>query len=214
MKKLLISAAIAASALLAAAPASANVSFIFTPGPASSPTGGFTVVDDFNTTGTALDGWVVSGAGAVLQSGSNANGAQPVNSSPSGTQYLAVLGGGAAQYTFAQPTTGFEFDWGSVDAYNTLTVFTTLGSYSATGAIVPPADGDQSAFSTNGLFTAFASPGELITGFKLESGTNSFEIDNVATRAVPEPAAWLLMILGFGGVGAAMRRSRNTLRLA
>ena len=27
---------------------------------------------------------------------------------------------------------------------------------------------------------------------------------------VPEPGAWALMIIGFGGIGAAMRRRRNT----
>jgi hypothetical protein len=212
MRKYLLAAGIAASALVAAAPASANVDFIFTPGPSHSPSGSdFTVVDDFNTPATALNGWTTGGAGAVVQSGSNTNGAQPSNSVPGDTPYLSVLGGGTATYTFSAPVNGFEFDWGSVDGYNTLTIFTNLnpGGYTRTGAFVPPANGDQSGNATNGLFTAFASPGELITGFKMESGTNSFEIDNVAVRAVPEPGAWALMILGFGGVGAAMRRRRR-----
>jgi hypothetical protein len=30
------------------------------------------------------------------------------------------------------------------------------------------------------------------------------------TRSVPEPATWALMLLGFGGVGVAMRRSWKT----
>jgi hypothetical protein len=33
------------------------------------------------------------------------------------------------------------------------------------------------------------------------------------TAAVPEPAAWALMILGFGGIGAALRRRRETIPL-
>jgi len=36
-----------------------------------------------------------------------------------------------------------------------------------------------------------------------ESGTLSF------TQAVPEPATWALMLLGFGGIGMAMRRRRR-----
>lgn len=35
------------------------------------------------------------------------------------------------------------------------------------------------------------------------SGTGTF------TRAVPEPATWALMLLGFGGIGFAMRRRRQ-----
>ena len=31
------------------------------------------------------------------------------------------------------------------------------------------------------------------------------------TGAAPEPAGWALMILGFGGLGAALRRQRRTL---
>jgi PEP-CTERM motif len=30
-----------------------------------------------------------------------------------------------------------------------------------------------------------------------------------ATAAVPEPATWMMMILGFGFVGAAVRRRRS-----
>jgi hypothetical protein len=36
---------------------------------------------------------------------------------------------------------------------------------------------------------------------------------NVGAGAVPEPAAWALMLLGFGGVGASLRR-RRTMALA
>jgi choice-of-anchor C domain-containing protein len=33
-------------------------------------------------------------------------------------------------------------------------------------------------------------------------------LDNVSVAAVPEPAQWALMLMGFGGLGAAMRRRR------
>jgi hypothetical protein len=35
-----------------------------------------------------------------------------------------------------------------------------------------------------------------------------------AAQAVPEPATWALMILGFGGMGATLRRKRSTPALA
>lgn len=36
----------------------------------------------------------------------------------------------------------------------------------------------------------------------------------LATGAVPEPAAWALMILGFGGVGGALRRRNRSVAVA
>ena len=39
-------------------------------------------------------------------------------------------------------------------------------------------------------------------------------LDNVSISAVPEPATWAMMIMGFGGVGAAVRASRRKQALA
>ena len=36
-------------------------------------------------------------------------------------------------------------------------------------------------------------------------------LDNVSVVSVPEPASWALMIMGFGGLGVAMRRQRRAL---
>lgn len=35
-----------------------------------------------------------------------------------------------------------------------------------------------------------------------------FRVDNLSTSAVPEPASWALMLIGFGAIGGAMRRRR------
>lgn len=206
MKKTILAAGLALSALIAA-PASAAVTFTFTPGPAYSPTAGFTVVDDFNS-GVVGPGWGPT-SNIVVQSGTNSSGAQPANSNPAGTDYLSVLAGGTATYTFAAPVSAFEFDWGSVDNYNTLVVYTNNSAYSYGGIFVPPATGNQTSGATNGVFQAWGTAGDQITGFKLASSQNSFEIDNLAVRAVPEPATWALMILGFGGIGALLRRRRD-----
>ena len=40
-------------------------------------------------------------------------------------------------------------------------------------------------------------------------GDNYAGLDDVSVTAVPEPASWGLMILGFGGLGAALRRRRT-----
>jgi hypothetical protein len=39
-------------------------------------------------------------------------------------------------------------------------------------------------------------------------------LDNVSVAGVPEPATWAMMLIGFGGLGAAMRRSRKTVAVA
>ena len=40
------------------------------------------------------------------------------------------------------------------------------------------------------------------------AGGNDFAIDNISVNAVPEPSSWALMIAGFGGMGALLRRRR------
>jgi PEP-CTERM motif-containing protein len=69
-------------------------------------------------------------------------------------------------------------------------------------------------------FDDFFAGAALFTGpasaptFKL----GTFALDNstltISTIGAPEPASWALMILGFGAVGAALRRRGTALRLA
>jgi hypothetical protein len=207
MSKALLAAGLAVAAIMVAAPASAAVLASFGPGDAS-PGPGFTVINTFdNDTGI-----VGTGAGFVLQTApANTDGAPPANSVPFGTSYLSVLGNGTATINFAAPVSRFEFDWGSVDDYNTLDV--TLsggGTYHITGSgIAPPADGNQGASATNGLFQLRGDAGETFTSITLSSSSNSFEIDNLAVGGVPEPATWAMMITGFAGMGAMIRRRRS-----
>lgn len=198
-------AGVAISTILAAAPASAAVVFTFTDGPAHSPTAGFTVVDTFDTTA----GLVGSNFQTKVPP-ADSSGAPPANSSPAGTSYLSVLGGGSATYAFAGPVTGFQFDWGSLDSYNTLTFVSTAGLTT----VIPgttftnPANGDQHAAGTNGLFTVAGNAGETFSSVTFASSQNSFEVDNLAV-SVPEPASWALMIVGFGLAGGMVRAKRR-----
>ena len=203
---------IAASALLVAAPASA-ATFTFTDG-APAPSAGYGVIDHFDDlTGVTCN---VATLCQIKTPPSDGNGAPPANSSPSGTAYLSVLGGGIGTYTFAAATTAFQFDWGSVDTYNTLTVNGSAGPIIITGTnITNPANGDQTAPGTNGLFTIVGGVGETFTSFSLASSSNSFEIDNLAVpvtvqqTGTPEPATWAMMIMGFGMAGGMMRARRR-----
>jgi hypothetical protein len=196
----------AAGALALAAPASATVFFSFAPG-AATPDAGYAVINAFE-----VDAGITGSGYQIKSPPSDSNGATPANSVPAGTNYLSVLAGGAATILFG-PTSAFQFDWGSIDTYNTLTIYTNFGS----GVVIPgamgnfanPANGDQLSAGTNGRFTVFSdNSAEYFTGIKLESSTNSFEIDNLAV-AVPEPATWTMMILGFGAAGGLIRRRRR-----
>ena len=206
MKLRVLGAVIAAPLFLSALPASAAVVWSFQPGVAS-PGAGFTVVNTFDTAAG------ITGSGFLIKTPpSNSQGAPPASSVPYGTSYLSVLGGGSATITFDAPVTSFQFDWGSIDAFNTLII-----DSSAPEKIIIPggnfsnaANGNQSSAGTNGLFTVWGDAGETFTSITLQSTRNSFEIDNLAigNTAVPEPATWALMIMGFGGAGAMLRRRR------
>jgi hypothetical protein len=177
----------------------------------ATPSLNYTVIDTFDD----LSGVTVnSGTVLIKNPPSDGQGAPPANSVPAGTSYLSVLGGGSATINFAPGVRAFQFDWGSIDSYNTLTVTSTAGvSVFVPGSMSFPndANGNQSAPGTNGRFTVRGSTaGETFVSMTLASSSNSFEIDNLATGVIPEPATWAMLITGFGLVGAAMRRQRQT----
>jgi len=189
----------------------ANATAVITFGPGlATPSLNYTVIDMFNN----LSGVTVnSGTVLIKNPPSDGQGAPPANSVPAGTSYLSVLGGGSATINFAPGVRAFQFDWGSIDTYNTLTVVSTAGTsvFVPGGNFPNAANGNQVAPGTNGRFTVRGSTaGETFVSMTLTSDQNSFEIDNLATGVIPEPAIWAMLIAGFGLVGAAMRRQRQT----
>lgn len=55
----------------------------------------------------------------------------------------------------------------------------------------------------------------LVDGeYFIASNTVTLKVGDAATGAVPEPAAWALMIVGFGGVGGMLRLRRTVPRTA
>ena len=124
---------------------------------------------------------------------------------------------------------------GSIDLYNHIDVLagsTAIGTIN--GADLPSHNGDQNAAVTNRrLYINFATA-EGVTGLRFRSDGVAFEFDTIGASpavvapvpdgamlkslppvgsgvggVVPEPAAWMLMIAGFGLVGAAARRRRT-----
>jgi hypothetical protein len=212
MKTFALAGAVAALSMAFAGAASAAVTLNFIDLPAFSPSPGYTDIDTFDTTAN------ISGHGFTVMTGNSGTGAPPANSNPFGTSYLAVQGGGLATIKFSDLTSktvgAFEFDWGSTDTFNTLTVDYITNGVAGTENIVPgttfpnAANGNQVSPGTNGLFMVSGSPGTTFTSISLASSQNSFEIDNLAI-AVPEPATWAMMLLGLGAVGGVLRRRKS-----
>ncbi len=182
------------------------------------------LTDDFGTTG--LDGYSVGRSGTVpviLQnySGSTVDFANTVVL-PTG---LLLLHPGARDsedsiIRFTAPTTA---------EYNVAGFFQTLDT-SPTGVTLIAADSDGVLRSQNFLGSPAMEPGTpggtydfdadivLHAGEWLEIGVNrdaNYTNDstglslNIST--VPEPAAWALMLVGFGALGAVSRRRRRAL---
>lgn len=198
MKRFMIAAA--GAALFATAPAQAAVVVNFTPA-GTPPSPGYSIINTFDN----LSGVTVNAGQVKILTGNSGQGAQPAFGSDG--SYLSVLGGGSATINFASSVSGFQFAWGSLDAYNKLTVTDTANNSYVyiPGGFTSGSNGNQVNAGTNGLFQATGTDGTRFTSIKLESTGNSFEIDNLAA-AVPEPSTWALMIVGFGMVGGAMRR--------
>lgn len=124
------------------------------------------------------------------------------------TMYETVTAGGRATLQ-GTALKSFSFFTGSPDSYNTVR-FTGLNGYTQTlngaaifgGAVV--ANGNQSV----GRRVNYDFGAERVTKVEFLSSGNSFEFDSLAGTAVPEPGVWAMMIMGFGAVGAVLRRRR------
>lgn len=109
-----------------------------------------------------------------------------------------------------------SFLWGSVDSFNSLQVIakdgvTALGPLFTGANVALPPNGDQDDLATNPIVTlTFSGADQTDVGWlELASSSNAFETDNYVITAVPEPGTWLLMLLGFGLVGGALRASKK-----
>jgi len=208
MKTALKATVLAAFATVAiAGSANAAVSVSYTSDDLNLPAGQ-TMVWDFD--GLEAAGYSVSTTGTV----SYYNGADGLQSGvaapPPGdlTTYASVLGGGSL--TLSTPAIKLlSVYMGSPDAYNSIrfnfsdnTSELLNGTQLAGGAF----GGNQSV----GRRMTYTFGDKTVTSVVFASAQNSFEFDNIATiSAVPEPATWAMMIMGFGLAGSAVRNSRR-----
>jgi hypothetical protein len=101
----------------------------------------------------------------------------------------------------------FAFNAGNFfrNGTTTIDIVTNLGSYQFTPS--------TTLYAYNGSLTFLGyqtGPGEYFTSIRFSgnesTGGTDFQIGTAGAVAVPEPASWALMIMGFGLTGAAMRR--------
>jgi fibronectin-binding autotransporter adhesin len=133
------------------------------------------------------------------------------------SRYLSIAGNKSETIDFNGFRNSFGLYWGSVDPNNEITFRNTdtnaSVSYFGSQIIGLLADGGQTNFSSNRYveFAGLFAFNEVILG----GSSNAYEIDNI-TAGVPEVSTWLMMIVGFFGVGfvAYRRKPRLAIRLA
>lgn len=127
------------------------------------------------------------------------------------TNYLTVLGGAQATLTSAQALQKLSLFMGSPDSFNSIRFIGAGLDWTLMGTQlwqpIAAKDGDQAW----GRRLTYDFGDYSVKTIVFASGRNSFEFDDLAGAfvAVPEPASWALMIMGFFGMGAALRTRRR-----
>ena len=154
------------------------------------------------------------------------------------TYQAAPASDGSGVYSFNLGTDPMSFDWGvDNDSGSDITGLITMtnigtGAHVSYDPFFPINDNEFSAGSTQNSYrlnwTGWGDVGydpsvdntyrvDLTIGGLAGSTSRTISVfaklGDGAMGAVPEPATWALMILGFGMVGGMVRRSRKSLRL-
>ena len=153
---------------------------------------GFTQTGNTGLTGVFSSPFVASGEFAAYFG--------PVGSTGGITQTLSTNAGQSYLISFDLR----NLNGGTPNFYNVL--FGGVSLFSAT---------NSAAFNyTNFSTTATAVGASTGLAFNFQHNPSLFLLDNVSVTAVngavPEPATWAMMLVGFGAVGVSLRRRRRT----
>ncbi len=210
---------IVAGALVAAAPSAAAVIAVANASFETQPAGGL----PFGGCGTGcsysidvIPGWINNGATGQFQPGSSSGNFAYFDYVPDGLTVAYSNNGSISQTVAATAVAGTTYtllvDLGWRHDYvdpGTITLFVGGVSTLATG--IPAAAGQWSTYTAS--YTALAADAGGAISVLLYSPGAQGDFDNVRlyddAAAVPEPAAWALMLAGFAVVGVAARRRRT-----
>ncbi|MDZ4374575.1 MAG: PEPxxWA-CTERM sorting domain-containing protein [Phenylobacterium sp.] len=208
LRKIILAAA-AITAIAGSAQAAVSINVTSYMDPDLLPTGQV-LLADFNDAGNPeavlLAGYTLELDGATVgvnEGGSGYSGTLPNNP----THYLTVPGAATATFSSNSGFKAFSLYMGSPDTYNSIRFIGDGFDETITGAAL--FGGDTSQDWSWGARVNFAFGGAVVNQVILSSGQNSFEVDNAAVAAVPEPATWAMMIMGFGAAGAMIRQRRR-----
>jgi len=190
IKMLLAGAALAS--LGAIAPLAANATTINYDFTGASPLGAYTAEFSLDVVG----GQAISGTGTI--SGADFSGTEDLTLITLATPGVEVDGGGLLGYRSNDGTDIFDA--------GTSAPIDSNGLIFAIGTNAPQAGQDA-------LYAVWDNGGGSYQSFftgKTGAGSQDFYgYGSAAGGAVPEPAVWGMMLVGFGGMGAAMRQRRK-----
>lgn len=116
---------------------------------------------------------------------------------------------GTFQISFTTGVNVISFLVGSLDEYNSIFLTFVGGAPNEVyrgGQIIGKVDTDEGLGQAGRVTYDFGT--QKLSSITFASDRAAFEIDDIVAAA-PEPATWLMMIAGFGFVGAALRRRRK-----
>jgi hypothetical protein len=165
------------------------------------------------------DGWTAgSGAGIELQNnvaGSSFTGAADdvfveLDSHNNSSMYRTIADAGDYSLSFLySPRPGVSAESNPISIYLNDVLLSPIGTFTGAGG----SNTSWSAYTVN-----FSTGANTVLKFAAEGTNDSLGgyVDNIKleTGAVPEPATWAMMIMGFASIGAALRRRRPAVALA
>jgi hypothetical protein len=146
--------------------------------------------------------------------------------SPDGGSFVALDGDTTVPGMISQTLTGLDttktytltFDWAASQLINrsgptTEELSVTFGGQTQTTNVLSVASGGFSGWHTVTMFFTPTAATQTLTFLSIgtPNGLPPIAALDGVSLTVPEPATWAMMLVGFGGIGAMIRRRRQTL---